>query len=286
MFENIEFTEVLDEPKEITLEPARIDFKAYLDIKRGWINKNLAVVKDLTPETIAATGTTDLRRIRAEINSSINEIDSERKAIKRVYNEPLKRFESDIKEILEPARVLEKTLGSEIAKRVEYAREQRRFELEKTYSEFCELNGVKSLPELIPFEKIIKLAPRAMEKAVSLKKAAAEIEDVAAGVLKDWKILQSQKATIPFFSETEAKFFETLSLSKALEFNAEKQKEFKKIEAVKSDRDEVNNFRDCIPSRCRYRLEADFTDDEIDALRNWKNAQNIGENWTIKKVER
>lgn len=139
-------------------------------------------------ETYAAfevTNETDYKKAkldRAELNKLIKSVDDERKRVKRIYEAPVKAFESAVKEVLEPARHVEACLASAIEKYNRACEDERRERLKAAYQEFAPYIACGN-PPLVPLETIEAAAwyQRGTSEHVAMQMMQDRVETIAKG---------------------------------------------------------------------------------------------------------
>lgn len=194
----------------------------------------------VTPESLAKVETKDCKKFRADLNSISKELNDARKAIKKAYERPLKEFEARCKEvdemILGPCSVIDGV----IKKRETEEREAKRTELEAHFFEFCEDNGFSMLLQNVSFDRVLK--KEWLNKTYQLKKAFDEIDDKVSEIMSSFNTLMNHY----LFDRDGAiiRFFDTLSIVDALEYDARRQDEQNRLEALKEQQAQVNQYRE------------------------------------------
>jgi len=210
----------------VTFEPAVItaDFEGM----KKRIEQMLEPYGGMTEAGIEKMPLKDAKACRADLRAMSKSLNDGRKAVKKIYNEPLSEFEARIKEldalILAPAEQLDGV----VKRREEEAKELRRQGLEATYRDFA-----PALVEVVPFERVLE--PQWLNKSFNAAKAAEEMEAKVAKISSDWKQLKTLK--LEFFAEDEAVFFRTLDLTQAIAHENERKEEQERINAMKSEVD-------------------------------------------------
>lgn len=294
----------------VELVPAVIDAAAYLEARRSWVERMMEPYADMDDEAICAMDADEAAVCRADLNRIINEVEAERKAIKARYNEPLARFEAEVKAMLEPARDGAARLKEYIDDQKRVQRDMRRAGLEATYNDFAPM-----LVPVVPFERILEINPKWLNKSYNAGKAAQELEDAVEGIARDWNVLKGMRPMMRFYDEAEAVFFRTLSLAAAKEHDEMRTEEQARIDAMKAEQEAYReppapayklDFVEVSPEAAQeserpvegargpnavesdgarlYEFRAWLTDSDVAALREWKNACGIGTGWTFKEV--
>lgn len=267
---------VIVDPESVDMA-ARMDAGAYLEARSSWVEEMLAPYEGMDAEAARLMDQKEAKSCRADLNRIIAEVEAERKAVKKAYNEPLARFEQAVKDMLAPVREAEQVLKERIDAEDEVKRAFRRQGLEQTYEDFAPL-----LVPVVPFERILQINPKWMNLSYNSAKAAQELEDAVEKIAKDWEALKRARAYMRHYDEAEAVFFRTLDLSAAMAYNDQRDEEQARIDALKAEQAEARGEEE--QGRRRYRFEADLSASELDSLREWKNALHIGGNWTFREV--
>ena len=259
---------------------------------------------------IAKLDAETLRICEDALTDSVNAAEDARKALKRDYNTPIKAAEARYKELMEPVMALRDAYK-------EHRVQLRRQGLESTYRDFCEANGVPSLPDAVPFQRLLDAHPQWMRRDSNAGKAAQSVEDTAEKLIADWGVLTQQKHSMRFYEQAEMRFFETLDVGEAVRFNAQLVQQAQRAEQARQERDEADAWRvqatveallENSPrqgqgravatvsgpqaaacgqpmQRRRYHFEAWLNDTELASFREWKNACGIGDGWTFREVK-
>lgn len=287
-------------PKPVYV-PAVIDAKAYLAAKGDYVEHMMEPYADMDEAALEAMDLSEMKTCRADLNRIIKEVEDERKAIKKMYNEPLKAFEAKVAEMLEPVRKSEELLAGGI-KAIEASRKElRRQSLEGEYEIFA-----PALVPVVPFDRILAINPKWLNASYNGVKATEEMEDAVAKIARDWDALKKQAHTLPFYQEAEAAFFRTLDLGAALDVSRSRAEEQARIDALKAEVDGDVEY-EAAPATCEadeyapphpvhaepqpngerrlYRFSAWLSDSEVASLREWKNALNIGADWKFAEVK-
>lgn len=250
----------MDESKQGTIAPVQFApavITADWDAMRAQMDEHTAIYRDATPETLAKLDTAALKADRAELNRIIKSVEDGRKAIKAQYNAPLKEFEAKVKELLQPARDAENLMGYEVNRRRDEARALKREGLERTYHDFA-----PALVPVVPFERILDDAW--LNAGFNAVKACEEMEAKVERIAHDWDVLKMKRSTLAFPGETEAEFFRTLDLAKALEYDGRRAEEQARIDAMRLDvarnqaAQQVQQAAAQDGTRARYRIRVDM----------------------------
>lgn len=294
MVAEMEFVEVeaeVIEPEHVELVPARIDSEAYLAAKRGWLERMLEPYEGMDDDAIAQMDVKEAKACHADLGRIIAEVEAERKAIKKAYNEPLERFEAAVKELLGPATEAKARIKGYIDRQEAVRRQLKADSLRAAYEEYA-----PALVPVVPFERI--LDPRWLNKTVSQPKAEEAMCDAVGRIAKDWELLKKMRPQLEFYDEDEAVFFRTLDLAEATAHDDMRKAERERIEAMRADVEEYRAEAAAEPReepqeptggpnarRRRYMFTAMLNGAEVEALREWKNALGIGEGWTFKECD-
>ena len=189
------------------------------------------------PERDVKSCAKDLRAMRKSLEDG-------RKGIKREYNKPLQSFEGEVRKL-----VAQIDAHLELFAEVERANGERRKAnrmsvLRDAYVAFCVDNGVDSLVELVPAERLVER--QWLNKSFSERKAVGEIEDRAAKVVGDWKQLHA--LGLAHQDECEAVFFDTLDIAQAIAHDRMRTEQDQRVRAMREQdgamRAEAEEYRD------------------------------------------
>ena len=237
-FEEVEVleAEVIEESIErIGYTPAVIDAKTYLEARRQRLDKMLEPYQGMDGDAILAMNVSEAKTCRADLNRIIKEVDDERKAIKKAYNAPLAAFEAEVNNLLQPAKGAQLKLKQYIEQHEEEERKRRRCELEQAYVEYA-----PALVPVVPFDRILDINPKWLNKCYGAMKAADELLAAVDRVAKDWEVLKRSKDTMASYEQAEVVFFNTLDLNAAFEWDTRFKEEAERIrqlnEEVESNR--------------------------------------------------
>lgn len=256
------------------------------------------------PDTLAEMSTGDISICEKQLADAAKAADDARLQLGRDYRKPLDMANARYKELMGPVTAMRDAFAEEREAR-------RRGGLEATYVDFCTANGMESLPTLVPFQRILDAHPQWMRRDANAGKAAQKVEEVAQGIIDDWKALSMQRGSMRFYQEAEAEFFRTLDVSAAVKLNAQRTEDAEKIEAARAEREAADAWRAELtwtpafeevepepakgperpadgavaPQRRRYRFEAWMTDYELASFREWKNSCGVGAGWTYREVQ-
>lgn len=193
---------------------------------RTKLDEMIEPYKGLTPEIVAQMPYQELKDCRRDLNALSKDLNDARKAIKREYNKPLNEFELKVKEldnlILEPLALIKTGIA-----KIEDDRKMRMYD--HLFNEYLAVAGV--LAEKLPFDQIFDQKWYTKEKFPV--KAEEELFSKVETITKDWNVLKQSTLHCPV--ETELKFFETLSLQIALEFDHKHAEELQKLNALKAE---------------------------------------------------
>lgn len=219
---------------------------ADLDALTANIDDALTVYGEMLVEDESIIKKMDYKEIKSceqALSSAINQADTARKQFNTDYDKPKNEVKARFDELVNPVKALHAMYKSVRVGKDNEAKNLRYQGLESTYIDFCESNGFASLPNLVPFDRLLEANPKWLNKSEGAAKSAVEVENVAARIASDWGILTKQRSTLPFFEEAEAEFFRTLDVSKALDLSARRKEEQERINAFKAERDEMQAYR-------------------------------------------
>lgn len=150
----------------IKLKPAVIEFN-HEEIEEE-LRKNLAKYEGLT---FTSDATTELRKVRSELNKGKNAVDEYRKKVKRELNEPVKAFEDTCKELNTRFDNVIKPLDAQLKAFVEQERAEKLEQLEKARDEYIIEHGLAD-----EYVDRIEIEDSFLNKSTSLKMASESIE--------------------------------------------------------------------------------------------------------------
>lgn len=274
--------------------------------------------------TIDGMDADDAKICEQGLSAAKNAAEDARKKLNRDYKQPLDEAKKRYDELMAPVFDLHEKYRQRRIDAEDERKALRRQGLENTYIEFCAMNGWETLPQLVPFQRLLDANPKWMNKGTNAAKAAEDVEAIAERVASDWGVLTRQRSTLPFFDEAEAEFFRTLDVGAALALSAKRQEEQERIDAFKAEQEENRAFvaeqnraeaeaaaraaEEAVKTaaetatavshepqpqpmpekqpepRRLYKFSAWLSDTEVAALREWKNACGIGEGWKFGTV--
>lgn len=147
-----------------------------------------------TPERIA-----EVKADRAELNKLRTRIDDARKEVKKTYNEPLNKFEMQIKSILAPLDAVIGKMDALIKTEQEERRKARAAEIEAAFTESLDVLAAGTAVDKFRDEINVSAACRALVSSKCytpsspLKAAEAEADKMAAQVVQDLKICNTME---------------------------------------------------------------------------------------------
>lgn len=127
-------------------------------------------------EGVVVTDKAQAKKDRAECNRILKQIDDARKAVKRQYEAPLKAFEADVREIVEPLKAARDAIDAQVVQMEAAEQKARREALEAVWNAY---------EHSVPLERVWDA--RWLNASVSLNKATNEMKatgDVADAEVK------------------------------------------------------------------------------------------------------
>lgn len=204
---------------------------------RSKLESMIEPYKGLTAEIAASMDVKEAKACRADLNRISRQLDDDRKAIKKVYEAPLKEFEARIKElqalIKEPCALID----AAIKEREEAERQGRRESLEQVFADFVP----EGIGELIGFERV--LDPKWLNKSFGQKKAEEELTGRVAAILADWESFKKLKPKLMYPGECEREFWRTLDLRSVNDKDAQLAEEQARIDAMNAEVEETQAYR-------------------------------------------
>ena len=232
MTEPIEVTaEVVSD--EITINGQRGSFRpAEIDIDMDAVEESvrgmLADYDGLTPESAQAMTAKEAKACRADLNRISKQLNDARKAVKKVYNEPLARFEARVREIDAIIAKPKELLDARIKDEEQRERAERYEALMHVYEDYA-----PALVDVVPFERVFKGHEKWLNKSYGLSKAEEELTEVVGAVASDLEALQGMGLHYP--EEAQRTFFETLSLRQAVNDDKARYEQQRRIDAMREE---------------------------------------------------
>ena len=167
-----------------------------------------------TPEKIA-----EVKADRAELNKLRTRIEDARKGVKKTYNEPLNKFEMQIKSILAPLDAVIGKMDALIKTEQDERRKARTAEIEAAFVESLDVLAAGTAVDKLRDEINISAACRALVSSKCytpsspLKAAEVEAGKMAAQVVQDFKICN----TMEYPGVAIEEYLKTFSLASAME---------------------------------------------------------------------
>lgn len=157
-----------------------------------------AAVSELSDEQLDNLEYDDIKKVFRRFNSLLTKLETKRKDIAKVYNNPLTEFEANFNKSKGPLETLLKTLGSKRDEIDEHQRLLRADHVRAVFEEKCELAGLdkdtfKDKYDGYSLKKYFK------DKKMELKKET--IEEIDALVLAEYDRLEEYKANIAMIEE-------------------------------------------------------------------------------------
>ena len=224
-----------DDALAVRFQPATItaDFAGM----REKLEAMIEPYKGLTAEIAASMDVKEAKACRADLNRISKQLDDDRKAIKKVYEAPLKEFEAQIKELQELIKEPCRLIDGAIKDREEAEREARYMELAQVFADFVP----EGIGELIGFDRI--LDPKWLNKSFGAKKAENALTDKVSSVLAEGESFQKIKGQLRFPEECEREFWATLSLSAVNNRDEQLAQEQARIDAMNAEVAEVQAYQ-------------------------------------------
>lgn len=224
-----------DDALAVQFQPATItaDFSGM----RKKLEAMIEPYKGLTAEIAASMDVKEAKACRADLNRISKQLDDDRKAIKKVYEAPLKEFEAQIKELQELIKEPCRLIDGAIKDREEAEREARYMELAQVFADFVP----EGIGELIGFDRI--LDPKWLNNSFGAKKAENALTDRVSSILAEWESFQKIKGQLRFPEECEREFWATLSLSAVNNRDEQLAQEQARIDAMNAEVAEAQAYK-------------------------------------------
>lgn len=207
--------EVKTDLAPITRQVIETNFEAV----RDWLTTELAPYASMvvTPDAIQ-----DAKKTRAEIRKVADSIDSQRKAVKKLWMKPFEDYESKCKELVGIVGDAVGNIDGQIKSMEQEIKEQKRQRLSDYFDEISD-----GVADLITFDDIFD--PKWLNATVSEDAAQTAIFAKVNSAETDLEAIRSMGS--PYESAMLSEYGKTLSLSKALA-------EAKRLEAIQKAEDE------------------------------------------------
>lgn len=166
----------------------------------------------MTAEAIAKMNFSDMKLCRKDLNAIVKSVEDGRKGVKREYNKPLADFESQCKQLLEPANQTLKLFKDAIAI------EERDYQLAKRNELLTDWHGIAGeIAELVDFATILN--PSWLNRSFLVTKADNEMGEIAGKIIADRRTLKNQN--LKHLAECDLFYCQTLDLQKTLDYDAQ-----------------------------------------------------------------
>ena len=206
----------------------------------------------LDERALATLDVKEAKRCRADLNRIIKSVEDGRKAVKRAYNDPLKAFEEEVREVLAPAIEARDAIDAHVKGIEDAERAKLREGLANSYYDYA-----PALVEAVPFERIVE--PQWLNKSFGAVKACEAMYAKVDAIAGDWDALK--KLDLPCYAEAERESIE--AVRRQVEANREAQG------AAKDE------------ARAPYRIDIDLTEGERARLLAFIKDNEIGANRRI-----
>jgi hypothetical protein len=240
MAETVE-AKVIDRDLAHPLDAEMAEKAERLKAEREELAKCVADLRELTPDELKDEDAAQVRAWRKDVNAHIGAVEAIRKEVKSAYLAPLERWEAEIKESVTPARFIKDMLSADIKRRQDAERDLREQGLRLTYEGYMRDNGMSTVLELLPWERIRE--PKWLNKSVKPTDACDEIYAKVDGILADRDALRAQLKGSRFLDEAEAALFRTLDLGEAMRTARDREAEQERLEAARAEQSEVEAWR-------------------------------------------
>lgn len=200
------------------------------------VNKMIEPYKDVTPEVAASMDLKEAKICCADLRRISKELNDGRKAIKKIYNEPLKAFEDKCKEIDKLINAPLAIIDEAVKIQDNNEREARRQILKEAYEDYAPV-----IADMVDFDRICER--EWLNKSFGEKKAQLAMNEKVARIGADYQTLQKLLPTFNFPKEAEAEFWHTLSLREAQNFDDTRTYEEEKIKELHEQVQEVKQYQ-------------------------------------------
>lgn len=235
--------EIIEEPgcklKVVYTEATIEDNLSALD---AYVQRQIAMVSGAQIDIADRKQVSDARKVMAALNSLKKPIEDERKRVKRVYEEPLKRFEARVGEITAKIDTERSALKAQVDAATERFREQRKAEL---HEEYVNIAG-EELANLIPFDAVLEA--KWLNSSTTQSAALSALADKAASSVQGYRALESK--SLVHKQEVLALYCRTLDMTSALQLEDEliaQDKRMEEFARVREEAEAVRKQREDIP---------------------------------------
>lgn len=240
------------EPQETALSVTSIDLEQVGALIRDMdeaIKKCAATAEELAIDdaALSAMDYKDVKRFEQEISREIKEAEEARKTFKRRWQEPQKAVESAFKAAIEDTTGLHARYKTERTRRDAADAQARYDELDDAYHAFLEDNGLSTLADNVPFERIFDKSWA--NRSTSAKKALDEMTERVSAIMADYRAVT--EATYHYPDDAQRDFFECLSLREVVERDNARHERQQRLDAlreqVETNREEVAPIEETAP---------------------------------------
>lgn len=224
---------------DFTPAEIRIDYDTVLSKVQAMIEP----YQGLTEEQWLQINMKECKASRAHMNKIKKEISNSRKLIELTYTNPLKQFQDFCKNLTSMIDECNANVDSAIKLREQRERQARYQVLEDFFYEYCSDNGARALTENIQFDVLLK--QNWLNKSYGETKAKNEITAAVDEIMASLNTLQNCE----LFDHDGAmiEFFATLSVTAALDYDKKRREDKEKLDALKAEREEVQQYREPEP---------------------------------------
>lgn len=269
---------------------------------------------DVDDETLDGMAVSDIRICEDGIAAALNDVDARRKELTRMLTEPKKAIDEKVKELTSPLS----ELAQKYADRRQdvylkgYAAQ---------YMDCCIANGMEALERAVPFDEFMARHKQWMSRTANPVKTQEKIADEVMRIARDWETLRGLRGSMRFYDEAEREFFATLDLNAAINKNKAVTAQQERVEAMRRQEEEKERWRaeqaakraqeppapawtpvftevepepaptpeppaeparaPQIDERKRYTFTVLLNGPEVEALQQWKNKNEVGDDWNF-----
>lgn len=214
---------------EITkVQPAVISFD-YPSAEQV-LNEMLKPWEGLTPESADSIDIKQAKKSRAELNKMKKELEDARKAVKREVNQPYDEFAAQVKTLVATIDQYCSVLDESVKKREQALKDERHAVLAQEFRDFAPF-----LTHVIELDQF--LDPKWLSQSMSERRAIMDMQSKAVEIVEDYDTIRNMEGQLEFYDEDKAVFFETLSLKAALEHEAQRKEQKRRIATMESYHD-------------------------------------------------
>lgn len=189
------------------------------------------------------------KRERTEIRRDITDIDNERKALTRALDDAVKRFRTDVKDVLKPLTELDEAYKAEIDAYADRKVAEKRAMLEETFRECAPLMAEPSEDgrALVRFDTILErygmgqLGDKWLNASTNIQKAKQQLIQALQQIQENEAIIRDTVAPDDV-DVARAIYFDTLDMGGAIAEANNRARQRKRLEELERQRQEIEEW--------------------------------------------